>query len=702
MPTIQAHSTTDQRPYWILETHKTAYAFGIDQRGYLQHMYWGAKLPQASDYGTPDTIRMAASFDRLTLEELSVWGDYKFNEPGLKVRFQDGVRAGLLEYEGAAIEGDHTLIVSLKDPHYPLRVRLSYRVIAEFDLIERSVSLENFGSEAIEIEQSLSAIWHLPRRDSYQLRSLNGRWGSEFQIQNTDLPMGKQIIERRRGSTGFDSNPFFALTPDHATTETQGEVWFGALAFSGNYKLVIERNAFEQVTVSGGIHDFDFLWKLDAGETFTTPVFVGGYTELGFGEASRQLHGYQIGHVLPTTQVRPVIYNSWYVTEFDVNFENQMRGAYRAAELGVELFMMDDGWFGQRNHDRAGLGDWYVNKEKFPEGLGPLIRAIKDLGMDFGIWVEPEMVNPDSDLYRAHPDWTYHFPTRPRSLGRNQEVLNVSRPDVQEYIIGFLDELLGQNNISYVKWDMNRHFSEPGWPDAPAGRDREIWVRHTQGVYNVFRHLREKYPHVVFESCSGGGGRVDMGIMPYIEHFWMSDNTDALDDLFIQEGFTQVYAPLTRLMLVTDPININAHRPIPLQFRLHMAMCGVIGIGADIVAWSEEDMALTRDHVAIYKQIRETVQLGKLYRLRSPRESELSAVQFVRGSEAVVFAFLRASQFGAFRTVLHLQGLEPNAQYQITETGEVFSGQMLMKRGLPLALNGSFVSQMIRLERISG
>lgn len=707
MSIIETTKAADQQPFWILNTRNTAYAFGIDEQGYLEHVYWGARLSTPADYEAPGVFARRMNVERYSHEEFPVWGDYKFNEPALKVRFADGVRAIFQDYAGSAIErgdGVDTLALTFNDQHYPLQVRLVYRVFEAHDLIERSAVVVNTGAAPIDIEQVLSAVWEVPRRDSYTLTTLNGKWGGEFQIQRVELPMGKQVVERRRGASGFDSNPFFALAPAGETTETQGEVWFGALAFSGNWKIVVERTAFEQVTVSGGINDFDFLWKLEPGETFETPIFVGGFTELGYGEASRLLHAYEIAHVLPPEtahQPRPVVYNSWYVTEFDVNYENQAKAAEIAARLGVEMFVMDDGWFGERNHDRAGLGDWYVNKQKFPEGLAPLIGRVNELGMDFGIWVEPEMVNPDSDLYRAHPDWIYHFPNRPRSLGRNQCVLNVSRPDVQAFMIDFLDDLLTNNDIKFIKWDMNRHFSEPGWSDAPSGRDREIWVRHTQGIYNVLREIRARHPGVIFESCSGGGGRVDLGVMRYIEQFWMSDNTDPYDDLFIEEGFTLAHAPLTRMMWVTDPIHIN-NRATPLEYRFHLAMMGALGIGADLTKWSEADLDKTAALVAAYKTIRETMQFGKLYRLRSPRESALSAFEFVHpdGREAVVFAFLSASTFGEFRIALRLEGLEPDASYRVEELDLVLSGKALMKRGIPVAMKGTFVSQILHIRRM--
>ncbi len=707
MSIIEAAKSSNSLPYWVLNTRNTAYVLGIGEQGTPEHRYWGARLLLNADYEIPSVFGGRIGIEGYTFEEYPGWGGYKFSEPALKLCFADGVRDLVLQYAESAVEvndGIDTLTITLRDTHYPLEVRLVYRVFEAHDLIERSAVIVNRGDTPVEIEQAFSAAWELPRRDGYTLTTLNGKWGGEFQIQRIELPMGKQVVERRRGSSGFDSNSFFALAPSGETSESAGEVWFGALAFSGNWKLVIERTAFEQVRVSGGINDFDFRWKLEPGEMFETPGFIGGFTEAGYGAASRLLHAYEIDRVLPqetARQPRPVVYNSWYVTEFNVSDENQSRAAEYAARLGVEIFVMDDGWFGARNHDRAGLGDWTVNRNKFPEGLTPLIRRVKALGMEFGIWVEPEMVNPDSDLYRAHPDWIYHFPNRQPTLSRNQLVLNVGRPDVQAYMIQFLDDLLAQNDIRFVKWDMNRHFSEPGWADAPAGRDREVWVRHTQGIYEVLRQIRAKHPGVIFESCSGGGGRVDLGVMRYAEQFWMSDNTDPYDDLFIQEGFTLAYAPLTRMMWVTDPMGIN-NRATSLEYRFHLAMMGALGIGADLTKWAEADLEQAAAFVAQYKAVRETVQFGSFYRLRSPRESAITAFQFVHpdGHEAVAFAFLSASNFGEQRVALKLQGLEPEANYQVEGLDLVLSGKALMKRGIPLAMKGTFVSRMLRLWRV--
>ena len=293
--------------------------------------------------------------------------------------------------------------------------------------------------------------------------------------------------------------------------------------------------------MTGGYNDFDFSWPLKPGESLSTPPYYGGFSSRGFGEASRLMHRLERNEILPDhahPHVRPVLYNSWEATTFDVNEPGQKVLAEKAAKLGVELFVMDDGWFGKRNDDHAGLGDWYVNPQKFPQGLQPLISYVNSLGMDFGLWFEPEMVNPDSDLYRHHPDWAMNFPGRPRSEARNQLVLNMARDDVKEYIFGVLDKMLSENNIKYIKWDMNRHFGEPGWAEVPVAEQKEIWVKYVRNVYEIIDRLRAKHPNLEIESCSGGGGRLDLGILERVNVVWTSDNTEAFDRLGIQEGFT--------------------------------------------------------------------------------------------------------------------------------------------------------------------
>jgi alpha-galactosidase len=494
------------------------------------------------------------------------------------------------------------------------------------------------------------------------------------------------------------SNPFFAVDRGTATEE-QGEVWFGALGWSGNWKIVVEHDAWGVLQASGGINDFDFAWHLEGGETFETPSFVGGYTEGGFGQASRNLHRYARKHILPSKGHRPVLYNSWEATYFDIDEEVQGRLAEKAASLGVELFVVDDGWFGKRNNDRRGLGDWWVNRDKFPRGLGPLIERVHSLGMSFGLWVEPEMVNPDSDLYREHPDWVYYFPNRPRTESRNQLVLNLAKEEVRDHLFSVLDRLLTENEISFIKWDMNRPFSEPGWPEVPRERQREVWVRHVRGVYEILERLRQSYTGVAFESCSSGGGRVDLGILRYADQVWTSDNTDPFDRLKIQEGCSIAYPARAMMRWVADPGFWAKNRRTSISYRFHCAMMGSLGIGTNLLKWSEEELRETGKLVRRYKEVRDIIQEGDQYRLLSPREGETTAVQYVSEDRrsSVIFVFRNPHQFLDPSPKIYPRGLDEGSIYRVTDLEEPRSGGALMGRGIEVALEGDLTSVMIEL-----
>ena len=475
-----------------------------------------------------------------------------------------------------------------------------------------------------------SAVWNLPVGTGYRLSYLSGRWAAETQLNREPIHEGMKVIESREGHTSHNFNPWFAVD-DGTATEEHGRVWFGAIAWSGNWRISVEQTPYRQVRVVGGLNTFDFSYPLKPGESFNTPEFYGGFSDHGWGAASRLLHRLELTDIQPggaKARVRPVLYNSWEATEFHVDEPGQTALARKAAKLGVELFVMDDGWFGKRNDDHAGLGDWTVNPQKFPHGLGPLIQEVNRLGMDFGLWVEPEMVNPDSDLYRAHPDWVMNFPGRPRSELRNQLVLNLARDDVKQYISGFLDKLASEYNIRYFKWDMNRTFSEPGWPEMPPAEQQELWVKYVHNLYDIIDQLRAKHPNLDIESCSGGGGRIDLGILKRVDEVWVSDNTEAFDRLRIQEGFSQAYAPKFMSAWVTDVPNTNG-RSTPLQYRFLVAMQGALGIGANLNKWTDADSDLATNMIALYKRIRNTVQYGALYRILSPRTSDVTANEYV-------------------------------------------------------------------------
>jgi alpha-galactosidase len=369
---------------------------------------------------------------------------------------------------------------------------------------------------------------------------------------------------------------------------------------------------------------------------------------------------------------------------------------------------MDDGWFGQRKDDHAGLGDWYVNKEKFPNGLKPLIDRVHALGMSFGLWVEPEMVNPDSDLYRKHPDWAMHFPDRQRTEQRHQLLLNLAKPEVKAHVMDWLDKLVTENDIAFLKWDYNRNWSESGWEDAPEGSDqKQIYITYVQNLYDILDKLRAKHPRLEIESCSGGGGRVDLGILRYADEVWPSDNTDAFDRLSIQDGFSHAYTPQVMVAWVTDVPNSLNHRTVPLQYRFLVAMQGALGIGNDLNKFSDADMALATKLTAFYKTVRTTVQHGNQYRLQSPPFGA-TQVQYVSrdGAQSIVLAYLHSQQLGLAQPRVQLQGLDPNATYKLQPLDErkfrgelTATGTQLMGQGIDLRLTGDFDSTAVVVMR---
>ena len=702
----------EDRKLWVLDGGQVTYVIGLNERQELQHVYWGNRLTRDADLQPAHSQREWASFDLSTTttpQEYPGWGAGLYVEPCLKATFSDGNRDLVLHYLNHKIQGD-TLEIQLKDIQYAVGVSLTYQMDQATGVLRRQSVIRNQTNQPLVVESAQSGSLYLPRGTGYHLNYLTGRWAGETQLQRDEIRPGEQVLESRRGSTSHQVNPWFAIDRGNTTDEDHGDVWFGALGWSGSWKITIEQTSHEQVRVTGGYNTFDFGYALAPGETLSTPPLYAGYTDEGLGQASRIFHRYQRTNILPgglQSRLRPVLYNSWEATFFAVDEAGQKSLADKAAKIGVERFVMDDGWFGARNNDHAGLGDWMVNRTKFPNGLGPLISYVNGLGMEFGLWVEPEMVNPDSDLYRAHPDWAMHFPNRPRTEARNQLVLNLARDDVKEYVFTFLDKLASENNIAFFKWDYNRNWSEPGWPEAPLADQKKLWVRYTQNLYEILDRLRAKHPKLEIESCSGGGGRIDMGILRRVDQVWTSDNTEAYDRLRIQEGFGFAYTTRVMMAWVTDVPNMNG-RSTPLKYRFLVSMMGSLGIGANLNKWSQEDFGLAATMVNYYKSVRKTVQEGKLYRLFSPREGDLTSNQYVSedGRQSVVFAFLRSQQFGYPAPTIHLKGLDPRATYRIrtlddklTPTVDRLSGAYLMNHGLNFGLKGDYDSTSIALDR---
>jgi len=686
------------RDGWVLETHMTGYALGVDAAGLLLHRYWGARLPFTDDYAPVQSTVGWASFNgpsQLLREEFPAYGDYKTVNPCLKVTFADGVRDVVLRFESAQVTGE-TLTITLKDDHYPVRVLLTYTVHAVTDMIERRATVINDGDSPVSIERLFSAQWHLPYGDQYRLTHVTGRWNDEMHLRRELLVQGIKVLDSRRLTTSHHHNPWFAVDRG-AADEDSGEVWFGVLAWSGNWAIQAEVDEFVSTRVNIGINDWDFALRLAAGESFESPATLAGYTRDGFGAASRHLHDHIRDTVIPHGHdLHKVLYNSWEATTFNVDEESQAVLAEIAAGMGIELFVMDDGWFHGRNHDHAGLGDWWADATKFPNGLNPLIARVNALGMAFGLWLEPEMVNPDSDLYRAHPDWVIHFPTRARTEARNQLILNFARPDVQDYLIALLDRLLTDHHIAFIKWDMNRNVSQPGW-QTDDHDPREIWVRYVEGLYRVWGTLRARHPQVIWQSCSGGGGRADLAILRHADQIWVSDNTDAAARILIQDGYSHIFPANTMEAWVTD----THAAQLPLRFRFHVSMCGSLGIGGHLLHWSAADRALAAEQIALYKDIRPLVQLGDQYRLRSPQNDGFSAVQYVAKDQSagVLFAFRTHMAFPAEVPPVILRGLDPTARYQIEGIDAVRSGAAWMADGLRVRLE-DFESTVRRITRV--
>jgi alpha-galactosidase len=698
-----------------IDAKEVSYIFGVNQVGELQSLYWGRRLDPHDPFPSPHSIPGHTAFSpsiNTTPQEFVAWGGALYSVPDLKITFPDGNRDLVLRYVSHTIQGDSLSIV-LKDISLAVYVTLDYRIDPVTGILGRSAVIENKTNAPFTIEQAWSATWNLPEAANYQLRYLTGRWAGEWNLQQQTLHPGKVVLESRRGSTGDENNPWFAIERGNQQDEDHGDVWFGALAWSGSWKIAIEESQTHQVRVTGGFNPFDFSYPLAPGEKLQTPVFYGGYSHEGIGGASRLLHRFEIATILPHAphpHLRPVLYNSWEATQFNVNEAGQEALAEKAASIGVERFVVDDGWFGQRKNDHAGLGDWYVNPVKFPHGLKPLIDKVHSLGMDFGLWVEPEMVNPDSDLYRKHPDWVLNFPGRPRTEGRNQLVLNLARPDVRAFVYGFLDKLLTENDIAFLKWDYNRNWAEPGWPAVAPQEEKEVYVKYIDNLYSILKELRQHHPNVEIESCSGGGGRVDLGILHYVDEVWPSDNTDPFDRLSIQNGFTYAYSPGVMMAWVTDSPGWLNNRSTSLEYRFLSAMQGSLGVGAKLGQWTPEDFATAKKMIAQYKQIRETVQRGSLYRLISPLNgSEASSTESVSTDlhQAVLFAFLHSSQMGYSYPPLYPRGLDPHATYNFraldgnaaSGTPSSASGAYWMQHGFDINLRGDFQAAAFLLEQ---
>ncbi|NNG35764.1 alpha-galactosidase [Nakamurella aerolata] len=641
------------------------------------------------------------------------------------------------------------LIIELVDSHYPVKVTLSYRLHEAGDAVIRSAVIEHTGTAGaadtadsadaadsgdagdaagaggagdaapIIIEKAFSANFPVPPWPTPRVLTLGGMYGAETQPELSPLPAGELVLQSRNGIPGHDFLPFVAVDPAGTATEDAGEVYSVALAFSGSWKITTHRSHDGEVHVVAGVNDNDLRHQLQPGDRLELPEAIGSYAPDGFSGSTRRWHRFLRADVVSQPhRPRPVHYNSWEAAYFDLSEQQQFELAELAAALGVELFAIDDGWFAARDTDLAGLGDWFPSPTKFPRGMRPLSDRVHELGMEFGLWVEPEMVNEDSDLFRAHPDWIYAWPNRPRTYGRNQLMLDFSRPEVQDWAIDTLETLIRQANLDYLKWDMNRPLVEANSPAADAG---EVWLAHVNGLYRVWGELRRRHPRLWLETCASGGGREDIGALRYADWAWPSDNTDPLERLEIQRGFTMVNPALTMASWVTDRPGLSG-RDIPLQFRTHVAMCGVLALAGDLIAWSEDEHSTAAEFVRQYKQIRPLVQFGAQFRLDAPAPGtwgvayvasadpgfRANRVPAGTGTEptpdAAVFVFSQAMMHSGRGHRFRIRGLHPQTRYLVRHTGSgeqwEFSGEFLAGHGLFVELGKHYDSALLVLTAV--
>jgi alpha-galactosidase len=693
---------------WMIRTKNSAYQLLVTQTKKLVPVFYGSV--QQQEYKK----RNASWSERI--EEVPVRGGYPFKTPAVEVVYKDNVRDAELEYikgEVVEIDGRPTLKIIQKDTEYSLEIISYIRVLEEFDILEKWMEVKNTGTKGnIKIENLLSGSIVLPT-DEYVLTQLSGKDLNEFQLYESLLAPGSKMIENKAFKSNFNA-PWFMVRPQSSANEDSGPAWFGSLHYSGNWKLVFDKSFNGPLQILGGINFWDTEWNLKPSMVLETPKLTIGFAPNGAETASQDLAAYVRNDVLPAehrNDLRPVIYNSWEATYYNVNEQQQIELAKKAKEIGAELFVMDDGWFKGRTDGRSqsGLGNWEVDKNKFPNGLVPLITEVHKLGMKFGLWIEPENANPNSDVVKAHPDWIFQFPNRKGNQYR--KILNLANEEVYQYLLQTFTRLLKENDIDFIKWDQNNALSEPGWSNVPVDLQREARIRHIRNVYRLVKELRKRFPKVLFESCSGGGGRVDLGMLSHMDQTWLSDNTDPVDRIFIQYGFLSAMPSNTMVSWVTGT---TRHQPVSLGYRFDVSMSGVLGIGSDIRKWTAAESEIAKNKIALYKKIRPLVQQGNLYKLVSPFENNSCALQYnsTDNNSSVVFCYnmaeyLPGSQVsGRGSHVLKLKGLDPSKQYRLQKAddekdkGSVYSGDVLINIGIDWPVKKSFESGIFTLKEV--
>ena len=692
-----------------LKSRDFSYILQVLDEGYVVHRYFGKKIKRFSPDNkityldrafspNPTSQDRTFSLDTLALEYSSN-GLGDFRTSAIEVRNAKGTALDL-RYQGHRIykgkkelaglpasfgneEQVETLEVDLYDQLTEVTVTLTYSLFEEANFLARSALIQT-GKQAIQLEKALSLTLDLPHKD-FTIHSLTGRYGYEKEWTRTPLTQGRYSVGSIRGASSHSRTPFIALA-DPATTEDQGDIYSAQLVYSGNFTAFVETTAIQTSRLGIGLNDEHFSWHLEAHSQFQTPEALLSYTDQGFTGLTRDNQGFARQHIARgkwAQKERPILINNWEATYFHFTEDKILELAQSAKEAGIELFVLDDGWFGKRNSDTCSLGDWVENRDKLPSGLAGLGKKINDLGLAFGLWFEPEMVSEDSDLYRAHPDWTIQISGRGHTYSREQLVLDLSKQEVCDYLIEAVSAVLESAPISYVKWDMNRNITNI--PEHQANHEKhEFYHRYILGLYQVLEELNQRFPDILFESCSGGGGRNDLGMLYYMPQAWASDNTDAIGRLSIQEGTGLIFPAVSVGSHVSAVPNHQTGRVTPLATRGHVAMLGNLGYELDLHALPERKLEQIAQQVETYKSIRKTVQFGDYYRLK--KTDNTYAYTYVNDDKSqVVFTFVKVlSQPEAPLIQVKLKGLNPEARYYSKELGASFYGDELMNIGITI------------------
>ncbi|MFV0468601.1 MAG: alpha-galactosidase [Dysgonomonas sp.] len=705
-----------------VETKNLSMVFSAIPGEQIIFHYWGNNISDASGFLSKDFRQQPDTNNDFGPQIYPAYGGRFYLNPALKLTHEDGVLTTELIYIGSKkkIQDADRIetVLSLKDKLYPVYVDIHFVAYQNEDIISQWVSIRHNEKSPLIVENIASSYIPL-HASSYYLTHFHGTWAAEMQMKEEQLTEGVKTVESKKGiRTTQSESPSFLLSVDEPVQENTGNVYAGSLAWSGNYKLSFELDESGTLHVVSGMNPFAATYKLNAGKNLNTPEMILTYSSQGMGQISRNYHDWTRKYAMVHgDKLHPIILNSWEGAYFSFDEATITNMMDNAANFGVEMFVLDDGWFGNkypRNNDNAGLGDWQVNKTKLPRGINYLADYAVSKGLKFGIWIEPEMVNPDSELAKAHPEWIVKSGKRDILPMRNQWLLDLSNPKVQDFVFKTFEDVVAQSpNISYIKWDANRHVDNVGSDYLPKDKQTHFWYEYVKGLYSVYDRIRAKYPDIEIQLCSSGGGRTEFGALKYHDEFWASDNTNALDRIFIQYGTNIFFPAIATASHVSTSPNHQTGMITPLKFRFDVAMTGRLGMELqpkDIVG---DEYSFAKQAIETYKQIRPIVQFGDLYRLLSPYTGNgWSSLMYVSKdkTEAAFFAFSLKyhNRTSFFQT--NLNGLDPNKDYLVTEinmqngntkyagNGKLFKGDFLMKSGINLNITNPFESVVLLLQ----